>query len=76
MTVVLGLGESEQSILVLEDPDTGHVTLEISNPDGDYSITVEPAELARALVEASPTFAKGLGEIAQRAILNTLGRDA
>lgn len=76
MTVVPGALADDKSILVLEDPDTGHVTLEISNPDGDYSITVEPADLARALVEASPTFAKGLAEIAQRAILNTLGRDA
>lgn len=75
MTVVMGLGDDNESILIVENPDNGLLTLEFSDSEGIHSIEVRAAELGSALIEASPTFATGLSEIVQRAILTTVGRN-
>ncbi len=68
--------DSERLLEVLESGDTRHVDLTLFSLDGPRTITVDAAELGRALMLASPAFAKGLGEIAQRAILSVLNREA
>ena len=60
---------------VTEDESTGHVEFTFFNGDEPHTITVDGGDVARALMTASPSFAKGLGEIAQRAILTVLNRD-
>lgn len=62
--------------LTVEENVTGHVTLILSTAAGTDEITVEVGDLARALITASPTFAKGIGEIMQRAILSALDEPA
>lgn len=71
----IGGAEAEGFIEVLEDMSTGHVDLTLHMNDGPHTITVDGGDLARALMTASPSFAKGLGEIAQRAILTVLNRE-
>lgn len=58
-----------------EEIEVGEITLTIETAGGPTEITVEAGDLARALLTASPSFATGVGEIAQRAILNYLGHD-
>jgi len=55
-----------------EDMDTGHVAVTIETPDKTLTVTVDAVDLARAAITASPTFTKGVGEIAQSAILTVL----
>jgi hypothetical protein len=61
---------------VEEDVGTGHVTVSVTTPKGTLKATVEAGDLARALITASPTFTKGVGELAQKAILEFLGGSA
>jgi hypothetical protein len=62
--------------LIIEERDPGLVTLIIDNGlDGNHRIEVEVGVLARSLITASPSFALGVGEIAQRAILAALASD-
>lgn len=68
--------DGDKWLEVLESEDTRHVDLTLFGSDGPHTITVEAGDLARALMTASPAFAKGLGEIAQRAILSVLNREA
>ena len=76
MADVFAVGETGGDYLeAVEDGDTGRVDLTLFLEDGPRTITVDGGDLARALMTASPSFAKGLGEIAQRAILSVLSRD-
>ena len=61
---------------VEEDVGTGHVTVSVTTPNSTPAATVEAGDLARALITASPTFTKGVGELAQKAILEFLGGSA
>lgn len=75
MEVAFSTKDPDVYLEAAENQDTGHVTLFFVSAKDRYQITVEAGDLARTLVAASPTFATGLGEIAQRAILSVLGRD-
>lgn len=57
-----------------ESEITGHVKLAIVGENSKTYITVDGSDLARALISASPSFTRGVGEVAQRAILSVLGR--
>lgn len=57
---------------VVEQAGTGHVTVSITTLSDTLSATVEAGDLARALITASPAFAKGVGELTQKAILEFL----
>lgn len=74
MSVAFSVKTTDDYLQAEEHADTGHVTLKLFNAVGENaSITVDAGDLARALVTASPTFATGLSELVQRAILTTLG---
>ena len=56
----------------MEEAGTGHVTVSITTLSDTLSVTVEAGDLARALITASPSFATGVGELTQKAILEFL----
>lgn len=60
---------------VEEASDAPQVTLTIETPEETLTITVDVADLARAILTASPSFALGVGEIAQRAITQYLDHE-
>lgn len=72
MAQAFSTSDKDTYVDVIEDIDTGHVTLTIETPTETLTATVEAGDLARALLTASPTFAMGVGEIAQRAIVGFL----
>lgn len=75
MAVVYGRGEGRQFVALSED-EREQVTVTTGNDDDGYiDVTVDAEELARALFSASPSFTKGVAEIAQRAILSALSEE-
>lgn len=74
MAQSFSIADKDTYVDVEEDGTTGHVVVTLETPDSTMTVTVDAGDLARALVTASPTFAKGLGEIVQRAILTALDK--
>jgi hypothetical protein len=73
MAVAFSTKDQDTYVDVEEVIGTGHVTMTFESPDDTLTVTVEAGDLARALITASPTFAKGVSELTQRAILEFLG---
>lgn len=69
MADAYSVASRDSFVSVEESEDTGHVTVTLETEDSTLTVTVEAGDLARALITASPTFAKGVGELAQSAIL-------
>lgn len=76
MAVAFSTTDKDTYVDVEEAIGTGHVTMTIETPNETLTATVEAGDLARALITASPTFAKGVSELTQRAILEFLGKSA
>ena len=73
MAVAFSIANKDTYVDVEEVTGTGHVTITVETPDDTLTTTVDAGDLARALITASPTFTKGVGELAQKAILEFLG---
>lgn len=58
--------------LEVEEVTAGEITLSVSDAERLTTLVVNAEDLARALLQASPSFALGVGEIAQRAIVEYL----
>lgn len=58
-----------------EENEDSTLTITLEAPGETLSVTVDAGDLGRALLTASPAFATGVSELAQRAILIFLGHD-
>jgi len=72
MAHVFSVSDRNTYLDVVESDTKKHLTLTIETPAETLTITVEADDLARGLLTASPSFALGVGEVAQRAILSVL----
>jgi hypothetical protein len=57
-----------------EDDDTILLTIEFDGGKSE-SVRVDPADLARELITASPSFALSIGELVQKAVFKYLRED-
>lgn len=75
MADVYSVKDKDTILGIEEDAETGYVSLTFESKDGTHTITVEAGDLARAVITASPTFTAGIGELAQKAILEFIRAD-
>ena len=57
-----------------EEDSDGCIVVTFESTGMTFSVTVDPDDLARALIMASPSFATAVGDIAKQAILLFVGR--
>lgn len=72
MAQAFSVSDKNTFLDVEEVGGSGNLIISLETPDKTLAITVEAGDLARAILTASPSFARGVGEIAQRAIIEYL----